>query len=84
MMIVIPLYKYYREDGGVSVSPIKPIVNYTECFRIIADDGMILTQDNNNYFHCIDTYCVDEWIEIKDENIQEDYYGILNSRQNQN
>lgn len=41
-MQTIPLYKYYREDGGVTVSPQKPECEYTQMYRVVADEGKLL------------------------------------------
>ena len=54
-MITKILYRTIRLDGGVSVTPNKPTdENYTETYRLMADDGMILT-DGVNKYTCIDT-----------------------------
>ena len=62
-MELIKLYRYTRPDGGVSVSPIKPDVEYTELVRIVADEGKMLT-DGENFTGCIDTDSVDGWHEV--------------------
>ena len=36
-MQIVNLYKYIRDDGGTTVSPVKPNIEYTEMFRLIAD-----------------------------------------------
>lgn len=59
----ITLYCYYREDGGLTVSPEKPDVEYTESNRLIADDGFILF-NGTDYAPCIDTDTPDEWSEV--------------------
>ena len=61
----ITLYRYIRPDGGVTVSPVKPDCEYTEMFRLIADDGMILT-DGENQTTCTDTDAPDKWSESPD------------------
>ena len=35
----IKLYRFKRENGGITVSPNKPNGEYTELFRIVADEG---------------------------------------------
>lgn len=60
----IPLYRYNRQDGGVTVSPVKPICEYEELFRLVADDGMVLT-DGTNVTPCIDTTEPDTWQEVE-------------------
>ena len=46
-MQTIALYKYQREDGGVTVSPIKPDVEYTEMYNysLFANGVVIATDD---------------------------------------
>lgn len=49
------LYRVTRADGGVDVTPNKPTEQpYTETYRLIADEGKVLT-DGENTFVCIDT-----------------------------
>lgn len=62
-MQTITLYRYTRPDGGVTVSPIKPNVKYTEMVRLIADEGKILT-DGTNTTMCIDVSSAEGWTEI--------------------
>lgn len=62
-MITKTLYRYKREDGGITVSPNKPECEYTELIRLIADEGKILT-DGSITTHCIDTETLYQWSEI--------------------
>ena len=62
-MQIINLYKYIREDGGTTVSPNKPNCEYTEMFRIIADDGKILV-NGDVITSCADVKSLDGWEEI--------------------
>lgn len=62
-MQTITLYRYTRPDGGVTVSPIKPNVKYTEMVRLIADEGKILT-DGTNTTTCTDVSSAEGWTEI--------------------
>lgn len=62
-MQTITLYRYTRPDGGISVSPIKPNVKYTEMVRLIADDGKALT-DGTNTTTCTDVSSAEGWTEI--------------------
>ena len=62
-MQIITLYRYTRPDGGISVSPIKPNVEYTEMVRLIADEGKALT-DGTNTTMCIDVSSAEGWTEI--------------------
>ncbi len=65
------LYKFNREDGGVTVSPIKPDTEYSLCHRLIADEGKALTRDGNNLCYVVDTDSVDGWYEV-DKPIEDD------------
>ena len=62
-MQTITLYRYTRPDGGISVSPIKPNVEYTEMVRLVADEGKALT-DGTNTTTCIDVSSAEGWTEI--------------------
>lgn len=62
-MQTITLYRYTRPDGGISVSPIKPNVKYTEMVRLVADEGKTLT-DGTNTTMCIDVSSAESWTEI--------------------
>ena len=79
-MQIINLYKYTREDGGTTVSPIKPNTEYTEMYRLIADDGKVLTKDGENFTTCIDTDIAEGWYEVdshESEATDEDYQSAL-------
>lgn len=69
-MQIITLYRYERENGGVTVSPIKPEAEYTEMYRIVADEGKLLTIDGVNTTSCADVESVEGWYEV-DEPIEE-------------
>lgn len=85
-MQIIPIYKYNRPDGGVTVSPIQPDVEYTEMVRLVADEGKVLTQDGVTFFGCTDTELTDGWYEVDapdaptdpDEATEQDYLNALN------
>lgn len=64
-MTIIPIYRYIREDGGVTVSPDKPQGECTEIVRIIADEDKLITKDGVNMFSCIDTDNADGWQEVE-------------------
>ena len=66
-MQIIKLYKYEREDGGITVSPNKPDVEYTEMYRLIADEGKVLTKDGENFTPCADVESIDGWYEVDEE-----------------
>ena len=68
-MSIIPLYRYTRPDGGVTVSPIKPDTEYTELCRLIADEGMAIT-NGVIITDCIDVDSADGWIDCEPEVIE--------------
>ena len=82
----ITLYKTARENGGVTVSPLKPAdgTPYTEGVRLIADEGKMLTKDGVNFTSCIDTETAEGWEEVDAEietgaATEEDYINALES-----
>lgn len=62
-MQIITLYRYNRPDGGVTTSPVKPDCDYTEKFRLVADEGMELVKGDIRTA-CIDTDDADGWEEV--------------------
>lgn len=70
----VTLYKYTREDGGITVSPVKPDTDYTTLSRLIADEGKELVKcpgsDGEIRTICVDTDTPDDWIE--EDAIEED------------
>lgn len=80
-MRTIPLYRYTRPDGGVTVSPVKPETEHTELTRLVADKGFVLT-DGEKTARCIDTHSPEAWTEVADaenpnEATTEDYQNAL-------
>lgn len=63
-MTVKTLYRYKREDGGITVSPEKPDCEYTELVRLIADEGKMVTKDGENLFPVIDVNNAEGWYEV--------------------
>ena len=63
-MQTITLYRYIREGGGVTTSPVKPDCEYTEMYRLIADEGKMLTQDGADLYPCTDVASVEGWYEV--------------------
>ena len=63
-MKIITLYKYTREDGGITVSPNKPECEYAELVRIVADEGKRITKDDTAFYTVIDQETSDEWYEV--------------------
>lgn len=68
-MEIINLYKYTREDGGTTVSPVKPNIEYTEMFRLIADEGKELINGDVRT-PCIDVEHIEGWTEIDAESTE--------------
>lgn len=66
-MQTITLYRYTREGGGVTTSPIAPPDGtlYDLCYRLLADDGKAIT-DGTTVVACIDVSSPDGWTEIDD------------------
>lgn len=65
-MEIRKLYRVVHSDGVVTVTPQKPSDGeYSETYRLIADDGMILTDGENTYC-CIDTDFPQNYIEETD------------------
>ena len=70
-MEIRTLYRIIN-NGKVTVTPIKPSHNdYTETYRLIADEGMILT-DGENTFICVDTDEPNKYTEVS-ETSNDDY-----------
>ena len=64
-MKIIPLYKYERPEGGITVSPVKPEdTQYTEEVRLVADKGKALTKDGTELTICVDTDTSEGWYEV--------------------
>ena len=59
------LYKYKRGDGGTTVSPVMPDVEYELMYRIIAGEGMAVTKDGVNLYPAIDTGNTEGWYETE-------------------
>ena len=79
-MQIIPLYRYIRKNGGITVSPNKPDTEYTEMVRLVADDGKVLTNDGENFTTCVDTDTADGWYEVdshESEATDDDYQSAL-------
>lgn len=66
------LYKYEREDGGVSVSPQKPECECAKMIRLIADVGKMLTFDGENLTPIVDVESVEGWREVDKPKESED------------
>lgn len=64
-MKIKELYRYVREDGGVSVTLTEPKTDHTVLSRLIADIGHILT-NGSEMTPCVDTESPEGWTEIED------------------
>ena len=62
-MKITKVYKYRRKSGGITISTHKPICEYEELFRLIADEGKLLTNGEVST-PCIDVESADGWREI--------------------
>lgn len=66
----IKLYRYARENGGVTVSPNKPNGEYTELSRIVADEGKGFdigktdTHGKPIYANCLDVENPEAYTEV--------------------
>lgn len=80
-MKIINLYKYERDGGGMTVSPIQPAegVPYTEMYRVVADEGMLVTQDGTNKYPVIDTDTDVGWYEVEGEQRPDPLAEFVNS-----
>lgn len=67
----ITLYRYIRPDGGVTVSPVKPDCGCTQMVRLVAEDGMMLTDGTINTV-CVDTANPSVWEEVECMAVEED------------
>lgn len=59
------LYKYERAPGKFTISPRRPLCEYTQMTRLIADENKLLTNDGGEtVFYCADVESADGWVEI--------------------
>ena len=63
-MEIKELYRYEREPGKITVSTVKPDVEYTITYRIIAAEGKAVTQNGTDIITCVDTDNKDGWYEV--------------------
>ena len=79
-MQTITMYRYVRADGGTTVSFTKPDVEYTETYRLVADEGRLMT-DGTEYTICVDTDVISNWIEVDDiNNFAEDMRATIQTK----
>lgn len=69
-MKIVKLHKYKRADGGTTVSPIEPDVEYIEACRLVADKGKALTKDGKEFTPCADVDSADGWREVDDPEME--------------
>lgn len=60
----ITLYRFIRPDSGVTVSPVKPNGEYIKMFRLVADEGYVLTNSVTTT-PCYDTDNAEMWTEVE-------------------
>lgn len=61
-MRIVNLYRYEREPGKITTSPINPdkVTDYTLIYRLIADECMAIT-DGTSIVECVDTNSSEGW-----------------------
>lgn len=62
-MRIVDLYRYERDGGGITVSPEKPDKPYTNKYRLVANEGKILT-NGETMTPCVDVDSPEGWDEI--------------------
>lgn len=62
-MPIITLYRYERDGGGITVSPVKPDKHYDLLYRLVADEGKVLV-NGDTMAVCIDVETAYGWDEI--------------------
>ncbi len=60
---LIPIHPARRRRA---VSPIKPDCDFTLTYRLVAEEGMLLTKEGQEPTPCIDTDVTDGWSEIEE------------------
>lgn len=73
-MQIINLYKFERTEGRITVSPIEPDVPYEPMYRIVADEGMVVTKDGVNTYPVVDVDSTDGWYEVRESYRPSDLY----------
>ena len=65
-MNIVDLYRYEREPGKITTSPVKPddCVDYSIIYRLIADEGMAIT-DGSSIVECVDTNSSEGWTDCE-------------------
>ena len=63
-MEIKKLYRYEREDNKITISPDKPDCEYTELYRIIADEDKLVTLNGETKYSVIDSEINEGWYEV--------------------
>lgn len=63
-MLIKTLYKFTRQDGGITISLNPSEQEYTTLLRLISDEGKMLTKDSINFSSCVDTVSSEGWYEV--------------------
>lgn len=65
-MIIKTMYRYEREEGKVTVSFAQPTDKpFTEVYRLIAEEGKVITKDGVDVFECKDVHDYTGYYEIE-------------------
>ena len=79
-MQIIPLYRYKHSEGHISVSPIKPEGAFTVLYRLVAEEGHLIT-NGVVAAACMDVESAEGWTEIpepeEEETIPGESYGEM-------
>lgn len=71
-MTTVTLYRYEREPGRITISPEKPDCEHTTLYRLIADEGMMLVNEDGDSACAVDVYTPEEWREVIEKG-EDDY-----------
>lgn len=71
-MTIKTLYRFKRPDGGITVSTEEPNTVYETEYRIIADEGKLITQNGEDTYSVIDTDSTEGWYEIDEPKYPDD------------
>lgn len=64
-MKILALYRFIRQDGGVTVSPIQPKGEYDIVYQVAADEGKALWRGDKHLYSIADLNNIDEWVEVE-------------------
>lgn len=74
-MQIVNIYRYIRDDGGITHSITKPDdVEYTILYRLIADEDKELV-NGDIHTECIDVDDIEKWLEIDASPIDDEIIG---------